>query len=279
MARQDPHATSSAQSKTSALEVHAVDLALAAAALQNVRVQGPRVHCITNSVVQNFTANALLAVGAIPSMTINPDEIADFVAGADALLVNLGTVDRDRSAAIPLAFDAADAGGRPVVLDPVFIDRSPGRAAFARKLMKRNPAIVRANRPEWEILAGVADADPTHVWPRLSGQSVAVVTGPEDRLVATGRSVTLIGGHPFMARVTGVGCAQAAIMAALAACAETPFHGALAGLILFDRCGERAAGWANGPGTFEAALLDALYQAEPEMIAEQAVASRSGEDR
>ena len=36
----------------------------------------PRVHCITNAVAQNFTANVLLAAGAVPSMTIAPKEIA-----------------------------------------------------------------------------------------------------------------------------------------------------------------------------------------------------------
>jgi len=70
--------------------------ALAADILDRVRERRPRVHCITNAVAQAFTANMLLAVGAIPSMTIAPDEVSDFVVGADALLVNLGTLDRAR---------------------------------------------------------------------------------------------------------------------------------------------------------------------------------------
>ena len=63
------------------------------------RASKPHVHCITNSVAQNFTANVLLAAGATPSMTIAAEEIGDFVSMADALLINLGTMDSARTKA------------------------------------------------------------------------------------------------------------------------------------------------------------------------------------
>src|SRR3974377_1423957 len=75
---------------------------IAADVLARIRERAPRVHCITNSVAQQYTANMLLAAGAVPSMTISADEIGAFVAGADALLVNLGTFDRERKSAIEL---------------------------------------------------------------------------------------------------------------------------------------------------------------------------------
>src|SRR5437899_6715494 len=92
--------------------------------LARIRARRPRVHCITNAVAQNFTANLLLAAGAIPSMTVAPDEIADFVGTADALLVNLGTFDRERREAVEIAVKQVVNVGRPWVLDPVFVDRS-----------------------------------------------------------------------------------------------------------------------------------------------------------
>src|SRR5437588_1376117 len=99
------------------------DLADAAAAvLARLRAKSPRVHCITNAVAQNFTANVLLAIGAVPSMTIAPDEIADFVARADALLVNLGTLDEQRRAAVQIAIEEAADDRRPWVLDPVMVE-------------------------------------------------------------------------------------------------------------------------------------------------------------
>src|ERR1700730_1727989 len=93
--------------------------------LTRIKSRAPRVHCITNSVAQAYTANMLLAAGAIPSMTIAREEVAAFVAGADALLVNLGTFDAERRAAIDVALGAMGQGGMeqrrmPWVLDPVF---------------------------------------------------------------------------------------------------------------------------------------------------------------
>src|SRR5580704_4898752 len=104
-----------------------VELAdIAADVLARIRDRAPRVHCITNTVAQNYTANMLLAAGAVPAMTIAPEEVVSFVAGADALLVNLGTFDAERRHAIELALGAVQAARMPWVLDPVFIESSSG---------------------------------------------------------------------------------------------------------------------------------------------------------
>src|ERR1700692_4496089 len=116
---------------------------IAADVLARIKSRAPRVHCITNSVAQAYTANMLLAAGAIPSMTISPEEIAAFAAGADALLVNLGTFDAERRAAIEMALGTAGRrrkATRPWALDPVFIERSPARAQYAQGLIVRGPA-------------------------------------------------------------------------------------------------------------------------------------------
>ena len=102
---------------------------------------------------QNFTANVLLALGAIPSMTVAPEEVGEFAARADALLVNLGTLDRERRQAAEIAIQTATEARRPWLLDPVFIDRSPRRAALARVLVARGPAAVRLNGDEFSALA------------------------------------------------------------------------------------------------------------------------------
>src|SRR5271165_3907860 len=127
---------------------------IAATVLQRIREHAPRVHCITNTVAQQFTANVLLAAGAVPSMTLSPQEIEGFVAGADALLVNLGTFDAERRAAIETALKAAAAHGKPWLLDPVFIERSASRAEFARALVGRGPAVVRLNQAEFAAISG-----------------------------------------------------------------------------------------------------------------------------
>ena len=113
-------------------------------------------HCITNSVAQNFTANTLLAIGCVPSMTLSADEIGEFVARSNALLVNLGTFDRERRKATERAVEAARRDHIPWVLDPVFVDRAPHRADFANILIARGPKVLRLNRAEYTALAGGA---------------------------------------------------------------------------------------------------------------------------
>src|SRR6185312_12377262 len=113
------------------------------------RMFAPRVHCITNGVAQNFTANVLLAAGGVPSMTLSPEEVSAFVAGAQALLVNLGTFDAERREAASLAVAAATRNQLPWVLDPVFVDRAPPRAAFALELIGLGPSVVRLNQAEF----------------------------------------------------------------------------------------------------------------------------------
>ena len=113
-------------------------------------------HCITNAVAQTFTANTLLAAGAVPSMTLAADEIGAFVARADALLVNLGTFDEERRAATAAALEVAAERGIPWVLDPVFIDRSAARADYAKSLVAQKPDAVRLNGAEFAALSGAS---------------------------------------------------------------------------------------------------------------------------
>jgi len=122
---------------------------IAADVLERLRQFRPRVHCITNAVAQAFTANMLLAVGAMPSMTLAPEEIADFVGGADALLINLGTLDAARREAIGIAIDKASELGVRWMLDPVFIDRSQERAIFAQTLVRMRPTAMHLNHREF----------------------------------------------------------------------------------------------------------------------------------
>ena len=169
--------------------------AVAADVIARLRGSHPRVHCITNTVAQAFTANILLAAGAIPSMTIAPQEIADFSARADALLVNLGTFDDERRAAIEIALEQAAERTRPWVLDPVLIDVSAQRAAYARALAGRKPAVIRLNAAEFAALADAPASTEAlaHVAEKTGG--VIGLTGTTDMSTtanATSRSPMVI---------------------------------------------------------------------------------------
>ncbi|KAF0132344.1 MAG: hydroxyethylthiazole kinase [Xanthobacteraceae bacterium] len=223
-----------------------------------LRGRRPRIHCITNSVAQAFTANALLAVGAVPSMTTSPDEIAAFAGNADALLVNLGTLEPERRAVIRTAIEAASSAHRPWLLDPVFIDRSPVRAAFARDLAALGPAAIRGNAAEVAELGPGEDIRALAL--RLG--TVVAATGETDIVTNGSRIAGVANGHPLMARVTAMGCAGAAIAAAFVAVAEDSFEAVGAAMLALGVAGEIAAETARGPGSFATAYLDALYGLE-----------------
>jgi hydroxyethylthiazole kinase len=251
------------------------DLAtITADVLARVRVRAPRVHCITNAVAQAFTANVLLAVGAIPSMTIAADEVAAFTAGANALLVNLGTFDAERREAVEIAIEVATEEGLPWVLDPVFVNRSEPRAAYARTLAARKPGAIRLNRAEFKAVAGFEpEAEPDGA--ALSAYaldclSVIGLTGPVDVVTDGARTITIENGDPLMASVTAMGCAGSGLLAACLAVENDSFLATAAALLALGVAGEVASMTAHGPGSFAAGILDALHGLKRDVLIQRA---------
>jgi hydroxyethylthiazole kinase len=221
-----------------------------AAILARVRSRAPRVQCLTNTVAQQITANVLLAVGARVSMATHPDEVVDMTASADALLINLGTPDAARVAAIPRLLADVRVLAKPHVLDPVFVEHSPLRRALAQQviaanMVKAGPLIVKGNAAELAALV-------------LPASVIRIETGANDRVSGAGSVREISGGHPWMAEVTGLGCALGGLIAACAAVEGDPVKAGAAALEVFARAGERAAAGASGPGSFAVAFIDAL---------------------
>ena len=262
----------------------------AGALLGEMRKRAPLVHCLTNHVVTNFTANVLLAAGAAPAMIHDPEESAMFAGVASALLVNVGTIEREQAEAMRRAVAAANAAGRPWVLDPVAVGALPLRTQVAAELVARKPAMVRGNASEILALAGAgaggrgvdategvdAAADAARALAERTGAAV-LVTGPVDLVVAPGGAapVRIANGVPLLTRVTGVGCAQGALCAALCAAADGDARlAAVAAALLVGLAGERAARVSERPGSFAVAFLDALdeigaaaFEAEGKVLA------------
>jgi hydroxyethylthiazole kinase len=238
--------------------------------LARLRARAPRVHCITNSVAQTFTANTLLAAGAIPSMTLSADEIGAFVSRADALLVNLGTFDEVRRAATAAALDVVGERRTPWVLDPVFVDRSEARAVYAKSLVAQNPDAIRLNWAEFITLGGVEADDAALTRYALDTLAIVALTGTVDRITDGAQFVSIENGHPLMVRVTAMGCAASALVAAFLAIESDAFTATAAALLAFGVAGGIAGERASGPGSFPAALLDALYALDKHTLSEKA---------
>jgi hydroxyethylthiazole kinase len=238
--------------------------------LTRVRERAPRVHCVTNAVAQTFTANVLLAAGAIPSMTISADEIGAFVARADAVLINLGTFDAERRDATATALEVASEEGVPWVLDPVFIDRSEPRGAYAKSLLAHKPRAIRLNRPEFLALSG-QDADGGSLMKfALDTLSIVALTGSVDIVADGAGHVALENGHPLMARVTAMGCAASALAGAFLAVEGDALKATAAALLAFAVAGEVAGSEARGPGSLAIGIIDALYALDADTLVQKA---------
>lgn len=261
----------------STVGMEAIDLRAAREAL---REAAPLVHCLTNTVVQTITANALLAAGAAPAMVDAPQEAADFAAVASAVLINVGTVHERTAEAMRLAARAAGRAGTPWVLDPVAVGALPYRTALAGELVALRPTVVRGNASEVMALAGAgtggrgvdstAGADDAAKaaadLARRTGGVVAV-SGEVDLLTDGERAVRVGGGSALLTRTTGAGCALGALVAAYLAVTDDPLAGAVAAHAHVALAAERAAAAARGPGTFAAAWLDALDAVDGDTLA------------
>lgn len=245
----------------------------AAAIVERLRARSPRVHCITNAVAQNFTANVLLAAGCVPSMTLSAEEIGAFVAGAQGLLVNLGTFDAERREATLIAVDAARQHGVPWVLDPVFVDRSPQRLEFARTLVAAGPRVLRLNHGEFSVLADRAPAREQVMHYAREARVMVGLSGATDLVTDGTRVVTIGNGHPYMAKVTAMGCAGSALVAACLAVEPDALRATAAALLMLGIAGELAAAKAAGPGSFAVAIIDALHALDTATILRHAKVS------
>lgn len=249
----------------------APDLSTVADILERLRTLRPLVHCMTNHVVKGFTANVLLAIGAAPAMVEHPEEAEEFAAMADALLVNVGTLDEAQMAAMRRAIPSAIKARKPWVFDPVAVGPLGVRTRFAAEVLAQKPTVIRGNASEIMALAGLAgggrgvDSGAESQAARDAGRALAertadavLVTGQIDYVFGGGREAAVANGHPLLTRVTGVGCAMGAINAACAAVARSPFEACAATAVLVGIAGERAALKTTAPGSFQIALLDAL---------------------
>lgn len=233
--------------------------------LTRVRETTPLVQCITNTVVQNFTANALLALGAAPAMTDIVGEAGAFASVADALLVNLGTPTPEQREA---AVEAAEKANR-WVLDPVAVGALPIRTGLARKLVAMGPTVIRGNASEIAVLAGSGaggrgmestdQVDPVAAvsLARASG-SVVAVSGPVDLITDGKRILRVHNGHELLTQVTGGGCALGAVCAAFIGANSDTLEAVARAHAYYGAAAEIAAAEAGGPGTFGPLLIDAL---------------------
>ncbi|MDQ2984606.1 MAG: hydroxyethylthiazole kinase [Actinomycetota bacterium] len=249
--------------------------------LAALRERRPLVHQITNYVVMNETANATLALGALPVMAHAPQEVEEMAAIAGALVLNIGTLSEHWIEAMLLAGKAANQAAVPVVLDPVGVGATRYRTETAQRLLDQlEISVLRGNAAEIATLAGreaeirgvesVGAAGSGAELAQAAAQQlglVAAVTGPVDHVSDGERVLAIANGHELLGTVTGTGCMSSAITGCfVAARSNDRLEAAAEALVAFGVAGEDAARDAKGPGSFHAGLYDALAALDPDTL-------------
>ena len=257
-------------------------------ALRRMREARPLVQNITNDVVMNVTANALIAAGASPAMVHAPEEAAEFARITSALVINIGTITAAQLAAMRLATAAAHDAKVPWVLDPVAIGATQFRRDAVAKLLAEKPTVIRGNASEiLAVATGVragrgVDADGASsemagvaVTLAKSTNAVVAMTGAVDIVTDGTQSFAITNGHPLLTQITGSGCTATALVGAFLGAKLAPLEASVAALVLVGLAGERAAVGCAGPGTFNVRFLDELANITPEELAAGAQVARA----
>ncbi|WP_048146833.1 hydroxyethylthiazole kinase [Pyrococcus abyssi] len=248
-------------------------------ALNEVRKRKPLVHNITNFVVMNTTANALLALGASPVMAHAEEELEEMIGLADAVVINIGTLDSWWRKSMIKAVEIANEMKKPIVLDPVGAGATKLRTKVALEILDRGVTVLKGNFGEISSLLGefgktrgVDSSEYDEEKAKVLALSAAkefnttvAVTGAVDYVSDGGKVFAIYNGHKLLERVTGTGCIVTAITGAFVAVTE-PLRAAISSLVVFGIAAEKAYEEAKYPGSFHVKLYDWLYRIDGEVI-------------
>lgn len=251
--------------------------------VEKIRTAAPLVHNITNYVVMNTTANALLAIGASPVMAHAVPEVEEMAGIAAALVINIGTLSNAWIDAMFTAAKTAKSRQIPIIIDPVGAGATRYRTRTARELIQASaPSIIRGNGSEIMALCKqdwkTKGVDSTSASDQAIDSAktlakefgcVVCITGETDYIVSDGTLIQVKNGHDMMPRVTGLGCTATALCGAFAAINPDYGKAAAHAMAVMGIAGEMAAQTAPGPGTLQVNFIDSLYQLSQTHILER----------
>lgn len=249
--------------------------------IKQVRAKAPLVHNITNYVVMNNTANALLAIGASPVMAHALEEVEDMVNIASALVINMGTLSEPWVAAMLLAGTKAHENKIPIIFDPVGVGATPYRTSTAQQIIEHcKPSIIRGNASEIMALNNsniVTKGVDSTVSANNALQSakelanatgaVVVISGETDYITDGKQTAMIDNGSPIMTKVTGMGCTSTALMGAFAGIEPNMFNAAIMCMATMGIAGEMASERSEGPGCMPRHFINNLYHIDADQVA------------
>ncbi len=248
--------------------------------ISKLKQQAPLVHNITNFVVMNSSANALLALGASPVMAHAEEEVEDMVKISGALVINIGTLSQPWIRSMKKAMQAAKDLKKPIILDPVGAGATPLRTNTVHELLETaSPTVIRGNASEIQALVSediktkgvdsTATSDSAIDAAKALNQkyaSAVCVSGAIDHIVNGEDYIRVENGVEELTKITGMGCTATAFIGAFAALNVPPHHAAAYGMATLGIAAEIAMANSCGPGTLQTHILDVLYSLNEQQI-------------
>lgn len=250
--------------------------------LQRVREENPLVHNITNVVVTNFTANGLLSLGASPVMAYAPEEVEDMVSISRALVLNIGTLNKEVVGSMIIAGKKANVLGIPVIFDPVGAGATRFRTEMAQRILNEvNISVLRGNAAEIANVLGAKTEIKGVDAGEQQGNSldlallaakklntIVVITGKDDVLTDGETTYLVSNGHPLLTKVTGTGCLLTSVIGAFAGVERNLLLAGLSAVTFYGIAAEKAVEKVGdlGPGSFQIEFLNQLAHVSSEDI-------------
>ena len=251
-----------------------------------VRNTRPLVHQITNYVTVNDCANVTLAIGGSPVMADDLGEAAEMAALAQALVINIGTLNARTITSMLAAGKRAKERGIPVILDPVGVGATKLRTDTVRLIIEEvGPSVIRGNMSEIKCLAGweveikgvdsIADERQGELIARKLAKQltcIIAITGKQDVVSDGTRTCLIDNGHEWLSKVTGTGCMATALIGAYCGAGQDGYVGTVAGILTMGLAGEiaeRSLVPGDGIGMFKVRLFDAITNLTPEHLCKQ----------
>ncbi|MBC1558616.1 hydroxyethylthiazole kinase [Listeria booriae] len=243
--------------------------------IEEVRRKNPLVHVITNIVVANDSANGLLAIGASPIMAAAVEEMEELGGFADAVVINIGTLDAQLVEAILVVGKAANAAGKPVILDPVGAGATTFRRETVRRLLREIQfAVIRGNMGElasiadvnWQargVDAGIGDASMVaEIAQKVAREykTVVAISGEVDTISDGEQVVTIQNGDPLLPKITGSGCLLSCVIGAFVGVSDSVLEAVVTASASYAIASEYAVKTLQRqlPASFRVAFLDEL---------------------
>lgn len=240
--------------------------------IKALRHDHPITFTVANTVTSGKVADALSAIGASPIMSVAPEEAADLVKAAHAVILNLGTPTSLLCKELTAAAAAANQLQKPLVLDPVACGATAFRQQVTTSLLAEHRfTVIRGNAGEianlagasWEshgIDAGDGDEDLIAIAQQCANryQTTVVLSGPVD-IITDGQQVLQNDqGTDWLAVNVGSGDILTSIIGALLGQGADSMTAGWLGCRLVTTAGQNAVKGTHGLGSWQAHFLDEL---------------------